>query len=127
MKAKKIIFNVLAVLFGLMMLNGGLNKFFDYMPQPDDMPKGAVDLFFAFLATGWILPLIAIVEIIAGVLIMIPKTRAFAAVMIFPITVGIMFFHLIQAPDGMVIGLVLFAINSLILFDNKDRLLPMIG
>lgn len=126
MKAKKIIFNVLAVLFGLMMLNGGLNKFFDYMPAPEGMPPEALAVFNSFVATGWLFTLIAVIEVIVGVLIMIPKTRALAAIMIFPITVGIMFFHFFQAPDGAAVGVVFMVVNIAFLFDNKDRLLPII-
>jgi len=35
---KKILF-VLSLLFGLMFINSGLNKFFNYLPSPKTCPK----------------------------------------------------------------------------------------
>ena len=41
MKAK--ILFVLCLLFGLMFINAGLNKFFNYMPMPKDMPENSME------------------------------------------------------------------------------------
>lgn len=121
----KILF-IVSLLFGLMMINGGLNKFLHYMPMPE-MPEAATKLMIAFVESGWIMALIAIVEIVAGVLIIIPKTRALAAIMIFPITIGIVFFHIFQDSSGMIIGFVLLLINLWIIFENKEKYMLMIS
>ncbi|MFD2037495.1 DoxX family membrane protein, partial [Belliella marina] len=72
---KNKILTVLCVLFGLMMLNAGLNKFFNYMPMPE-MSEEMMQVMGALVAIKWIFPLVAIIEIIGGILIAIPKTRA---------------------------------------------------
>ncbi len=122
----KILF-VVTLLFGLMFINAGLNKFLNYMPVPDDLPQGLLNLMTAFLSIGWLIPLVAIAEIIGGILvIIIPKTRALGAVIILPVMVGILLTHIINAPTGLPLALVLFAILFWILFENRHKYLPMV-
>jgi uncharacterized membrane protein YphA (DoxX/SURF4 family) len=65
---KKILF-IVSLLFGLMFINSGLNKFFHYMPMPADMPEDIMKFFSAVMTIGWLMPLVATVEIIGGVLV----------------------------------------------------------
>ncbi len=116
----------LSILFGLMFINAGLNKFFNYMPVPADMPESMVKVFEAFMTIGWLMPLIATVEIIGGVLFIIPKFRALGAIVIFPIMIGILLTHIVNAPSGLPIAVVLLAINSWVIIENRGKYLPMI-
>ena len=121
----KILFGV-SILFGLMFINSGLNKFFNYMPMPNDIPEGLMKLMSAFMQIGWLLPLVAIVEITGGVLVILPKTRALGAIVILPIVVGILLTHAINAPSGLPVALILFAIELWIIIENRAKYLPMI-
>ena len=123
---QKIIF-VVSLLFGLMFLNAGLNKFFNYMPMPEDIPENLLKVMQAFMDIGWLLPLTGLVEIVGGILFMIPKTRAFGAVVIFPIMVGIVLTNTVNDTSGMPIALVLFAINLWVLFENREKYRPMLN
>lgn len=60
---KKKILLVISTLFGLIFINSGLNKFFNYMPMPENMPENMMKLMNAFLEIGWLMPLVAIAEI----------------------------------------------------------------
>lgn len=122
---KKILF-VISLLFGLMFINGGLNKFLNYIPVPDDMPEAMVKLTEALMSISWLMPLVAIVEIIGGVLFIIPKFRALGAIVIFPIMVGIVLIHTINEPSGLPMALVLLLINLWVIFENREKYLPMI-
>ena len=123
---KNNILTVLCVLFGLVMVNSGLNKFFNYMPMPE-MSEEVMQIFGGFVVIKWILPLVAIVEIIGGVLIAIPKTRALGALVILPVMVGIMVHHLVHDLSGIGIALVLFAINIWAIVANWNKYLPMMN
>lgn len=116
----KILF-VISLLFGLMFINSGLNKIFQYMPMPKDMPENMMKLVEAFAAITWLMPLIAVVEIIGGVLVIIPKYRALGAIMIFPIMVGILLVHIFNAPSGLPIALILVAVLAWIMIDNTAK------
>ena len=74
---------VICLLFGLMFINAGLNKFLNYMPVPKDMPENLMKVFGAFMTIGWLMPLVGIAEIVGGILFIIPKTRALGALVIF--------------------------------------------
>lgn len=116
----KIVKLVLYILFGLMFLNAGLNKFFNYMPMPELTPE-QVKFFTAFMSISWLMPLVATVEIIGAILFMIPRTRALGAIVLLPVMVGILVHHLTVDPSGMVIALVLMAINILAIADNWKK------
>lgn len=123
MKQKVIL--VVSILFGLMFINAGLNKFFNYMPMPDDVPQGLMDLMGAFMSIGWLLPLIAVVEIVGGVLFMTNRYRALGAIVILPVMVGIVLTHIVNAPSGLPMALVLFAINLWIILENRAKYAPL--
>ena len=75
---KKILFGV-SLLFGLMFINSGLNKFFNYLPMPKELPEGLIKTMTAFMAIGWLMPLIAVSEIVGGILFITNKYRALGA------------------------------------------------
>ena len=122
---QKIIF-VVSLLFGLMFINAGLNKFFHYMPMPDKLPEKMVKLFGAIMEFGWLMPLLGFVEILGGILFIIPKTRALGAIVIFPVMIGIVLTNIFSEPSGLPIALVLFAINLWVIFENREKYLPMV-
>jgi uncharacterized membrane protein YphA (DoxX/SURF4 family) len=124
MKTK--VLNVLCFLFGLMMINAGLNKIFEYIPMPADMPEHMLKMYAAFKTIGWLLPLVAVVEVIGGILFMIPRTRAFGAIVVFPPVVGILLTHIFQAPEGLPIAIVLLIINVIVVFENKEKFLALL-
>ena len=122
---KNKILQILSILFGLMMINSGLNKFFNYMPMPK-MSEELMRVFGALITVKWILPLVAIVEIVGGIIFIIPKYRALAAIVILPVIVGIVIHHMALDVSGIGIGLFLFLINIWVIFENREKYLPMI-
>lgn len=68
----KIVKIITCVLFGLMFINGGLNKFFNYMPMPE-LPAEQLKIMTAMMTIPWLMPLLATMEIIGGILFAILK------------------------------------------------------
>lgn len=122
---KKVVFGV-SLLFGLMMINSGVNKFLNYMPMPE-MAEAAGALAYAFMQSGWVFPLVALAEIIGGGLIITTRFRALGAIILLPITIGIFLFHAVLDPAGIIMSIILLAINSWIIIDNTERYLPMVA
>lgn len=122
---KNKILTVLSILFALMMVNSGLNKIFNYMPMPE-MSENMMLIMGGFMTIKWIFPLVALVEIVGGVLIAIPRTRALGAIVILPVMIGILVHHLVHDPASSVIAVVLFAINGWAIADNWSKYKPMI-
>ena len=122
---KKILF-VVSLLFGLMFINAGLNKFLNYMPVPTDLPENMMQMMTAFMQIGWLMPLIAVAEIVGGILFIISKTRALGAIIIFPVLVGIVLTHITVAPSGLPIALILMGIEVWVMIENREKYLPMV-
>ena len=97
---KKILF-IVSLLFGLMFINAGLNKIFNYIPVPDDLPAETVKLMSALMAVSWLMPLIAVVEIVGGILFITNRFRALGALITFPILIGIVLTHVINTHTGL--------------------------
>lgn len=117
---------IISLLFGLIFINSGLNKFFYYMPIPDDLPEKLVKTMEAFNTIGWVNPLLAVIEILGGLLFIPGKTRALGAIVIFPVMVGIIVHHLVVAPSGLALPLVLFGILLWVIIENRERYFPMV-
>src|SRR5690606_25059255 len=120
----KILF-VLALLFGLMFINAGLNKFLNYMPPPEDMPEALMNDFQAMMEISWLLPLIAIAELLGGILIIVPKTRALGALVILPVMVGILLVNTVVETSGFAIAFVLALILGWIIYENRHKYRPI--
>ena len=114
------------ILFGLMFVNAGLNKFLSYMPMPE-MTEQAGALMGAFGATGYMFLLIAVTELFAGVLILTKKYSALGAVLMMPITVNIFLFHAFLDPAGLAMSIVLLGINIFLLYSQKKSFYPLCG
>ncbi|HWV73518.1 MAG TPA: DoxX family protein [Pseudosphingobacterium sp.] len=116
----KIVKTILCVLFGLMFINAGLDKFLHYMPVPP-MEGEMLKVGEAFMQIKWLMPLIGAVEVIGGLLFILPKTRALGAIVILPIMVGVILHNAIYMPSGLGIAGVLFLINLWVIVDNRKK------
>jgi len=109
-----------------MFINAGCDKFFHYMPMPKEMPEKMVKAGQAFMQIGWLMPLVGAMEILGGVLLIIPRTRALGALVLVPLLTGILLANISMAPSGLPIVLVLIAIVLWVIIDNWEKYLPMI-
>ncbi|MFD2595241.1 DoxX family protein [Sphingobacterium griseoflavum] len=116
----KIIKFIFSLLFGLMFINAGLNKFFNYMPMPALTPEQA-EIFAAIERLKWIIPLVGLVEIVGGILFIFPRTRALGSVVILPVMIGIVVHNSTFEPSGLAISLPLLLINIWMIIDNRTK------
>jgi len=123
----KIVKTILFSLFGLLLLNSGLNKFLNYMPVPEGLPEALTKDNDAFAEISWLMPLVGFAEVLGGLLILVPRTRALGALVVFPVMAGVLLTHLTVAPGGLVMALILWAVLLWIIIDNKQKYLPLIN
>jgi putative oxidoreductase len=116
---------IVCLLTGLMFINAGLNKLFHYIPTPE-LSEQLQKVDAAFATIEWLMPLIAIVKIIGGILFIIPKTRGLGAIILFPLIVGIILQHIYYAPEGLILALVFFAVILWVIIDNRNKYLTLI-
>ena len=97
------------------------------MPVPEDMPEDSMQMFTAMMQIGWLMPLIAVAEIIGGILFILPKVRALGAVILAPVMTGIMLTNFTIAQEGLPIVLPLLAIYLWVIYENRNKYLPMVN
>jgi uncharacterized membrane protein YphA (DoxX/SURF4 family) len=124
---KQKILNVLSVLLGLMIVNSGLNKLFNYIPVPADLPEAVVKDNAAMMEIQWLMPLIAVAEIIGGLLLLVKRTRPMGVLVVFPVMVGVLLVHLFVMTQGLPIALVIWAILGWLIYEYRDKYLVLMG
>jgi len=117
---------IACLIVGLLFINAGLNKFFNYLPPPTDMPEDAMKMFMGMMQISWLMPLIAVVEITGGILFIIKKFRALGAVILSPVLAGIMLTHLTVLPSGLPIAVVILGIYIWVIVENREKYLAMV-
>lgn len=127
MKFLRLSKTILFILFALMMLNGGLNKIFNYLPVPEDLPEELINDSIAMMEIVWLMPLVAGAEIIGGILLLIPRTRALGILIIFPVMVGILCTHIFVAPSGLPTALILWIILLLMIAEHWKSFKPVLS
>ncbi len=100
---------------GLMLVFTGAG--FIPMPPPSDA-MGAV--MGGFMATGYLLPLVKILEVAGGLLLLAGRFKRLAIVLLAPIVVNIFCIHLFVEPSGFIMGAVLVTCTLLIILDEWD-------
>ena len=90
------------------------------MPIPE-MTESAEALMAALGASIYVLPLVAIVELLAGGLIITKKYNALGAVLMMPVTINIFLIHTVLNPTGIILSIMLLLINLWILIENKSK------
>lgn len=123
---KNKILNILSIIFGLLLINGGLAKFFKYIPTPANLPEAVVKDNAAMVEISWLMPLIASAELLGGLLIIYPKTRALGALVIFPVMVGVLLTHIFVYTSNLIMALIIWVVLLGIIIDNKDKYLALL-
>ena len=100
----------------------GLNKFLQFIPPPE-FPEGSPPaLYFQGLGvSGYFFPLLALTEIGAGVLLAINKWVPLALVILAPVALNILLFHLTMAPAEGALGYIVFLATAYLIYVNKDK------
>ncbi len=110
---------IIRILFGLMLVIFGLNKFLQFMPMPP-MPETAGEFMGALVKSGYILVIVAVIEVIAGVLLLINKYQALALIVVFPIILNAFLFHLFLDIAGIGGAFIAITMNVFLFFTNKE-------
>lgn len=91
----KLASNIAGALLGLLFITFGLNFFLQFIPMPaDPSPDTAPHKLFmaALFPTGY-LTFVKVLEITGGLLVALPRTRNFGLLILGPIVVNILAFH----------------------------------
>ena len=92
------------VLLGLIFAVFGVVGLFELGPQPE-MGEEAGAFMGAVMDTGYLWPVIKVTEIVCGVLLILGIFVPLALVVLAPVVLNILLFHVFLAPEGVAIGI----------------------
>jgi len=93
------VFISVQVLIGLMLVVFGLNKFLHFIPMPP--PAGEMGAYMgALFQTGFLFPLIAVIEIVAGLSLVANKFAPLMILVVIPVMVNAFLAHLFLDSAG---------------------------
>jgi putative oxidoreductase len=109
--------NIVGGLLGLLFIVFGMNFFLKFIPMPPGPPEGSPPaLFFAALYPTGYLAFVKVLEVVGGILVAIPKTRNFGLLILGPIIINILAFHIFLTKGAGLADPVVLLISILPLF-----------
>jgi putative oxidoreductase len=115
---------ILRSLLGLIFLVFGLNLLLHFLPNPEE-PQAAADFLSGLFRSGYLLPLLGVTQAVAGALLLTGVMVPFALVLLAPVIVNILMFHLFLAPAGLPIALVVVAFEVILAWMHRDAFAPL--
>jgi putative oxidoreductase len=110
---------ILRSLMGLIFAVFGSNLFLHFLPNPP-LPPAAADFFTALFKTGYFIPMLGATQVVAGVLLLTGMMVPFALILIAPVIVNILMFHMFLAPGGLPLALVVVALEVILLWMHRE-------
>jgi uncharacterized membrane protein YphA (DoxX/SURF4 family) len=112
------------ILLGIMLVVFGANKFLHFIPM--EMPSGSAGNFMNSLgATGYIFPIVGVLEVLVGAMLLLKKQVAFALILLVPISINILLFHLFLDIPGVGIALLVTLFNGILVYKHWQQYKPI--
>ncbi len=118
---------VVRVLFGALFAFSGFTGLFGIGSQSTDgMSPEAMAFATALGESGFIMPVTKVVELVAGIMLLVNRFVPLALAMLAPLVVGIFGFHVLLEPSGAVIAVVLAVVEIYLAWVYRHAFVPML-
>ena len=117
--------NIISSALALLMVVFGFNKFLGFIPVEPPADPIAQQFMGAMFST-YLFKVVAIAEIIGGILLVIPKTKFIGWLMLLPIIFNIVAFHIAHDFIGNGIWLLPIVLFVAISYFNKDNIISLV-
>jgi len=111
------------ILLGVIFVVFGLNGFLQFLPQPA-MPQPAIAFFGALAASGFMLPLLFATQLVGGVLLLLGMVPI-GVLILTPVVVHIVAFHVFLAPEGLPLAVVVAALALFLAWTHRWAYYPL--
>ena len=115
---------ILRIILGLALVVFGLNKFLSFITM-FDMAPAAANFLDSLESSGYILYAVAALEVIIGLFLLLKKWVPFALILLAPISVNILLFHIFLDVSGLAIALSIVAINVILIYKYWKSYSPL--
>lgn len=111
---------ILRIILAIILIIFGINKFFGFIPMPEF--SGNAKIYWEGLSSsGFTFPLLGIVEVFVGILLLTKKAVPFALILLAPISINMVLFHIFMAPLGILPAAIVFILNTFLIFNNWNK------
>ncbi|CAM4087474.1 DoxX family membrane protein [Flavobacterium antarcticum] len=107
------------ILLGIILLLSGLNKILKIIPTPAD------NLIESFGEVDYIFPIVAALEISIAILLLSKKWVAFALIVLVPLSLNILLFHIYLNFEGIIPAILVAALNGILLYKHRRQYAPL--
>lgn len=115
---------IVRILLGIILILFGANKLYAFIPLPEPSPEAA-EFISSLAATGYVLTIIAIFEIFIGLLLLFKKWVPFALVLLVPLSLNILLFHLFLDVPSVGTAILVAALNGILLYKHRQKYKPL--
>jgi len=122
----KVAATIARILLGLVFFVFGLNGFLHFMPNPPPTPAAGA-FFGALIQTGYMFFLIFGTQVLGGALLLLGVAVPFALLILAPVVVNIVFFHIFLSPALLPMALVVAALEAFLAWHYWAAFAPLFG
>lgn len=115
---------IVRILLGIILVVFGSNKFLHFIPMPP--PTGSAGDFINTLgASGYFFPMLGIVEVWIGMMLLCKQWVPFGIILLAPITLNILFYHVCFSVPGVWIALLVLILNVILIYKHWKLYRPL--
>ena len=111
---------IIRVLLGLMFVVFGSNFFLHFIPMPPPPPGLAGDYVKVFAASGYMY-VVGALQLLSGLLLLIGRFVPLALTILAAIIFNILVFHILMAPEGLAMAIVVAVLELFLVWSYRDR------
>lgn len=119
---------IVRLLMGLVFFVFGWNGFLQFIPQPEQqMSEAAMAFLGGLMQSGYMMALVSGTQVVVGALLLGNRFVPLALALIAPIVVNIVAVHVFLVPPGLVIALVVAAMEVYLAWAYRHAFAPMLA
>jgi putative oxidoreductase len=121
----KVASQIPSILLAIVFIVFGLNFFMNFIPMPP--LEGLNKKFFEVMAmeSSWMM-IVKVLEVVIGLMLLVPKTRALGLLLIAPIAVNILIYEVVIAHQPG-IGVLLVVLVAVGIYFNREKYLSIVA
>lgn len=115
---------IVRITLGIILVVFGSNKFLHFIAMPP--PPGSAGEFLSTLgASGYIFPMLGVVEVCIGAMMLCKQWVPFGILLLAPISLNIVLYHLCFGVPGIWIALLVLALNAIMVYKHWKLYSPL--
>ena len=105
---------IVRIALGLALIIFGANKLLHFIPM--EAPTGL---------PGYIFSVVGLLEVFIGLMLLLKKWIAFALVLLAPISINILLFHMFLSISGLPVALTILFFNAILIYKHWQQYKPL--